>query len=165
MVDLPADLLEAIPPGSAAVVQRWWASLTDDDRLRVAALWDRRHEVHFFTPQADDSGRLDDWTEMPKVRGGRFVPPDDARGLAEWGPGYFEHLLQHPELVPVWEPARRTFYIGCTRHAAARSCLESGEVPPEFACPAGLASCPLFPLRGGRLIRGHRSGESSRTLS
>ena len=151
MIELPDDLLAAIPAASAPIAERWWASLADDERGEVAGLWDRRREVHFFTPQADDSGRLDDWEEVPAVKGGRFIPPDDAWGLAEWGPGYFEHLLQHPELVLLWQPAERTFHIGCTRHAAARSCLESGGVPPGFACPAGSPSCPLLPLRGARL--------------
>jgi hypothetical protein len=151
MLDLPADLLAAIPPSSAQVARRWWATLSESDRSEVAALWDHRLEVHFFERQADDSGRLDDWDDVPPVEGGRFVPRDDAWGLSEWGPGYFEHLLQHPELVLLWEPAERRFHIGCTHHAAARSCLESGGVPPAFACPAGSPSCPLSPLRGASL--------------
>lgn len=80
-----------------------------------------------------------------------FIPHDDAWGLSEWGPGYFEHLLQHPEMVLLWEPAERTFHIGCTRHSAARACLESGRVPREFACPFDSRSCPLEPIRGSFL--------------
>jgi hypothetical protein len=106
--------------------------------------------------------RLDEWEQVPTVKGGRFVPPDDARGLAEWGPGYIEHLLQHPELVLLWEPAQRTFHIGCTRHAAARSCLESGGVPKGFACPVGSASCPLLPLKGARLTAPSTGPDRSR---
>lgn len=151
MDELPADLLAAIPPASGGVAQRWWTSLSEADRRQVAGLWDRRREVHFFAPQTDDAGRIDEWDQVPVVEGGRFIPRDDAWGLDEWGPGYFEHLLQHPELVLLWEPAQRTFHIGCTRHPAARSCLELGLVPAEFACPIDSPSCPLLPLRGARL--------------
>ncbi len=151
MVELPGDLLAAIPPASLDVARRWWATLSEADRLSIAGLWDQRREVHFFAPQPDEAGRLDGWDEVPAVRGGRFLPPDDAWGLAEWGPGYFEHLLQHPELVLLWEPAERTFHIGCTVHALARSCLASGGVPAGFACPADSPTCPLVPLRGARL--------------
>src|SRR5690348_11332015 len=115
MDDLPADLLEAIPANALPVVQAWWASLDDDRRRQVAGLWDSRREVRFFTPQADDSGAVDSWEQVPRVRGGKFIPPDDAWGLGEWGPGYFEHVLQHPELVLFCDPERRTFYISCTR--------------------------------------------------
>jgi hypothetical protein len=154
MIEFPADLLAAIPPGSVAVAQRWWSTLSDDQRRQVAGLWDERLEVRFFTPQRDEAGRLDDWEDVPVVRGGRFIPADDAWGLAEWGPGYFEHLLQHPELMLLWQPAERTFHIGCTRHPAARDCLETGSVPVTFTCPASSRSCPLMPLRGASLSRG-----------
>lgn len=152
MVEFPADLMQAIPRGAVPAARSWWDALPEPERRQVASLWDDRLEVHFFSPQADESGRLDDWAEVPTVEGGRFVPRDDAWGLAEWGPGYFEHLLQHPELVLLWEPERRTFHIGCTAHAAARSCLVAGQVPAEFACPAGTPSCPLLPLKGSRLL-------------
>lgn len=153
MLDFPADLLAAIPAGSEPVARQWWASLSEDDRRQVAGLWDDRREVRFFLPQADDAGRLDAWEQVPRVEGSRFVPRDDAWGLAEWGLGYFEHLLEHPELVLLWEPAERTFHIGCTRHQPARACLESGEVPADFVCPVGFPACPLKPIRGARLTR------------
>ncbi|MFO0952231.1 MAG: hypothetical protein U0835_13990 [Isosphaeraceae bacterium] len=151
MLELPTDLRAAIPEGSVPIAQQWWDSLAETDRRQVVDLWDQRREVHFFSPQADDSGKLDAWDETPAVEGGRFIPKDDAWGLAEWGPGYFEHLLQHPELVLLWEPVQRTFHIGCTRHAAARSCLESGNVPRTFVCPVEHPSCPLLSLRGACL--------------
>jgi hypothetical protein len=167
MREIPADLLSAIPPGSEGVARQWWGALSEDDRRQVAGLWDARREVHFFSPQADEAGRVDEWGQVPRVRGGRFVPPDDAWGLSEWGPGYFEHLLEHPELVLLWEPAGRTFHIGCTRHQAARSCLASGRVPAEFVCPVDSPACPLRPIRGARLTPGRggpgpRAGEPFR---
>jgi hypothetical protein len=153
MIALPPDLLAAIPPRSVTVAERWWNSLSDEERSQVADLWDNRLEVRFFTPQRDESGRLDDWEQVPAVWGGRFFPPDDAWGLAEWGPGYFEHLLQHPELMLLWQPAERTFHIGCTRHHAARACLDSGSVPETFTCPLSSQACPFVSLRGAALKR------------
>ncbi len=152
MIELPADLAAAIPSTSELVVRSWWDSLSDVERLKVADLWDDRLEVHFFQPQADEAGRLDDWEQVPTARGGRFLASDDAWGLAEWGPGYFEYMLEHPESFPIFDPTSRTFHIGCTQHSAARACLESGRVPKDFECPVASASCPLRPLRGIRLI-------------
>jgi hypothetical protein len=153
MPEPPADFLRTLPPDAESVARAWWDSLTDDQRGRIAGAWDDRLEVRFFTPQGEDEGAADGWDRVPRVVGGRFLPPDDAWGLEEWGPGYFEHLLQHPELVIVWEPQMRTFHIGCTRHATARACLESGLIPEGFECPEGAVACPLRPLRGARLIR------------
>lgn len=152
MDDLPPDLLAALPDGSRAVAERWWATLPETDRRQVAGLWDERLEVRFFSPQADADGCVDEWDGVPDATGGQFVPHDDD-GRSEWGPGYFEHLLQHPELVLAYEPAHRTFHIGCTRHAAARACLTAGAVPVGFVCPVGSGSCPLQPLRGSSLTR------------
>jgi hypothetical protein len=156
MLELPPDLKEAIPSCSLSVAESWWNSLSDDDRRLVADLWDKRREVHFFAPKADDSGQLDQWKDLPKVRGGRFIPSDDAWGLDEWGPGYFEHLLEHPELMLLWQPAERSFHIGCTNHIAARACLEQGRVPATFTCPLDSRTCPLVSLRGAILSRGDR---------
>lgn len=152
MTQIPADLLAALTDGAGPVAEGWWATLSEADQSRLAELWDERLEVKFFTPQQDDEGCVDGWEEVPTVRGGRFIPPDDD-GKAEWQPGYFEHLLQHPELVLAYEPQARTFHIGCTRHAAARSCLKNGEVPIGFVCPVGQARCPLEALRGAWLTR------------
>ena len=151
--ELPADLVEAIPPNALGVARDWWASLDDAKRRQVAGLWDERLEVRFFTPQADESGAVDSWDCVPDVTGGKYVPSDDARGQGEWGPGYFEHLLQHPELVLAWEPEQRVFHIGCTRHAAARACIWQGRVPADFRCPVDSETCPLIPLRGATLMK------------
>jgi hypothetical protein len=149
MHPFPPDLLTSLPEGSAQVAEQWWASLSDADRQRIAGLWDERLEVRFFVPQADISGHVDEWDQVLSVQGGRFVSSDDD-GKAEWFPGYFEHLLQHPELVLAYEPPRRVFYI-CTQHTAARACTQAGAVPVGFVCPLGDVSCPLLPLRGASL--------------
>ena len=153
MDELPADLLAVLPDGSEEVARKWWESLSESDRRRTAELWDERFEVRFFAPQADDAGRVDDWDAVPRVTGGRFVPTDDTRGFSEWGPSYFEHLLQHPELVLAYEPVFRTFHMGCTREAVARRCLEVGRVPADFDCPVVREACPLRAIRGAQLSR------------
>ncbi len=152
MIELPVDLLAVIPPTSESVVRRWWDSLPEGERRKVADLWDDRLEVRFFKPQADEAGRLDDWKQVPTARGGRFLASDDAWGLTEWGPGYFEYMLEHPESFPIFDPTSRTFHIGCTQHPEARACLELRKVPQDFECPVASASCPLRPLKGVRLI-------------
>jgi hypothetical protein len=149
MDGLPPDFLAVLPKGTGPVAARWWASLSEADRKRVAGLWDERLEVRFFTPQADAAGEVDEWEEVPAVRGGRFGPRDDRQD--EWGPEFFERLLADPELVLAYEAPHRTFHIGCTRHEAARACLVSGFVPAEFVCPGVSDSCPLMKLRGARL--------------
>lgn len=151
MDQFPPDLLAVLPDGAGPVAGQWWASLSDADRVRVAGLWDERLEVSFFSPQADAAGCVDGWEQVPEVAGGRFVPSDDD-GRGEWSPGYFEHLLQHPELVLGYAAPTRTFHI-CTQHAAARECVEAGRVPSEFVCPVAATTCPLLPLRGARLTK------------
>jgi hypothetical protein len=152
MITLPADLLSALPDGSEPVATAWWATLRDEDRNRIAELWDERVEVRFFTPQEDEQGCQDHWDAVPTVKGGRFMPSDDD-GRGEWQPGYFEHLLQHPELVLAYEPEHRVFHIGCTQHEAARRCLREGQVPREFECPFKREDCYLHSLRGVQLSR------------
>ncbi|MGL6075704.1 MAG: hypothetical protein ACRC8S_16230 [Fimbriiglobus sp.] len=149
MDQVPQDLLAVLPPGAEPVAERWWTSLTEADRQRIAGLWDERLEVRFFAPQPDAECEVDRWEQVPVVRGGRFVPPDDD-GRAEWSPGYFEHLLQHPELLLAYEAPFRVFYI-CTQHPAAKECLKAGRVPVDFVCPLADAGCPLLALRGANL--------------
>ncbi len=158
MTELPDSLRAAVPPASGPAVADWWAGLAEMDRLRVVDLWDARREAVFFERQADEAGRLDDWSGVPSVRGGRFLASDDAWGLAEWGPGYFEYLLANPELYPIHDPTHRTLHIGCTRHPAARACREAGGIPLDFACPVAAPACPLRALQGARLVA--RDGRS-----
>jgi hypothetical protein len=143
--------LAILPSGAGPVVERWWASLSEVDRQRMVGLWDERLEVRFFSPQADSEGHADSWEQVPTVRGGRFVPSDDD-GQAEWSLGYFEHLLQHPELVLGYEAPNRIFYI-CTQHPTAQECRRMGRVPVDFVCSLSEASCPLVALRGALLCQ------------
>ena len=152
MDDLPADLRSALPDGTIAIAEGWWAALPEEDRQKIIGLWDERLEVRFFSPQMDDGGHLDAWEKVPHVKGGQFARPD-SDGREEWMLGYFEHLLQHPELMLAYEPIHRTFHIGCTRHAAARKCIADGRIPLGFVCPVATSECPYEQLRGAHLER------------
>lgn len=148
--DLPIDFVQSLPQGTEAVARQWWNSLGPADRATIAGLWDSRLEVSFFAPQSDDAGSLDAWDQIPAVQGGRFVPSDDD-GRGEWMEGYFEHLLQHPELVIAYDPTQRAFHFGCTAESQARACIAAGKVPGGFRCPAQSATCPFEALRGAIL--------------
>jgi hypothetical protein len=83
-------------------------------------------------------------------------------GFDEWGLSYFEHLMQHPELVLVWDATERSFHTGCTRHALARACWARGEVPGDFVCPFERGGdCLMRPLLGRR-VRWRRVAGSGR---
>ena len=150
MDEFPADLLAALPETSVPTVRQWWKTLDQADRLRIAGLWDRRIEVSFFAPQTDALGKTDDWEDVPAVAGGRFVPHDNS-GSEEWAQGYFEYLLENPELVLAYDPEQRTLFHICTVEVAARQCVRTGSVPSNFVCPVGTATCPMLLLRGAEL--------------
>ena len=152
MTSLPAELLATLPTGTEGVATAWWYQLAEEEQQRIAKLWDDRYEVQFFTPQHDELGTMDSWEKVPHVKGGRFMPSDED-GRDEWQPGYFEHLLQHPELVLAYEPQLRVFHIGCTQHPQAQRCLQQGYVPSNFTCPFEDKQCPMLPLRGATLRR------------
>ena len=50
MMDLPADLLAALPSGSGTAVAAWWSALGAAAQPQVAMLWDERVEILFFEP-------------------------------------------------------------------------------------------------------------------
>jgi hypothetical protein len=126
--------VSAPPPDLPANVTAtaWWESLSAADQAELASLCDPRHD-DFFGPDAD----------APSVRGGRFVPHDDAWGLEDWGPAWFDHLLMNPELVEMWEPPQYRLGGICTRHPAARAVLAAGRISSDFACPFAASDCPM----------------------
>ena len=116
-----------------------WDGLSTADQGELTALCDTRQDDCFFGVSATDD-------DPPTVRGGRFIPHDDAWGLEDWGPDWFDHLMEHPELVTMWEVASlRTFHL-CTRHPTARATLAAGHIPADFACPFASADCPMRKL-------------------
>lgn len=149
MIEVPSQLRRVYADVDRAAIEAWWGGLDDEARADVARLCDERADACFFGVVADERDHI-----VPKVRGGRFVADDDAWGFDEWGPSYFEHLIEHPELVLVWDPPERTFHTGCTRHPLAQGCWSSGAVPRDFACPfANGSTCLMRPLAGRRIRR------------
>jgi hypothetical protein len=147
VIEVPSQLRKVYADVDRAAIDAWWGGLDDEARADVARLCDERADACFFGVVADERDHI-----VPKVRGGRFVADDDAWGFDEWGPSYFEHLIEHPELVLVWDPPERTFHTGCTRHPLAQACWSSGAVPPDFACPlANGSTCLMRPLAGRRI--------------
>ena len=142
----PDNLTRVFGDVDRSEINTWWLSLSDDARDEVARLCDERLDRCFFGIVADDRDHI-----VPKVNGGKFVPGDDAWGYDEWGPSYFEHLLEHPELVLIFDPTQRTFHTGCIRHADARACWQDGAVPQGFECPFTSAACLMTPLKGRRI--------------
>ncbi len=139
MVGLPRRLIAGLLPADVSAAVAWWSGLSETARCEVVALWDEREDHCFFGPAPDRDGAV-----PPVVIGGRFVPrdDDDAAGWAEWYTEYVEYLLNHEELV-YEPPVFRVFYIGCTRHEAARAVLAAGRIPADFRCPLERADCPL----------------------
>jgi hypothetical protein len=129
---LPLDLTSPLPAAGRDVASAWWAGLSSANQEEVAALYDPRQDC-FFGPT--DTG-------APRVVGGRFVPHDDAWGFADWGPGWFDHLMEHPEVMLADVVVMRTFHI-CTRHPAARAVAAAGCLPADFVCPLESTGCPM----------------------
>jgi hypothetical protein len=149
MAELPSHLTQVFAEADKGAIDTWWSGLTEEARAEVARLCDERAETCFFGIVAGQRDHV-----VPKVRGGRFVPDDDAWGCDEWGPSYFDHLIAHPELVLIWDPTERTFHTGCLRHASARKCWADGAIREDFVCPfARDAACLMRPLRGRQIHR------------
>lgn len=144
MVELPSGLATVVPEDARPAVERWWASLAEAERQETAGLWDERREVHFFAPQANDAGRVDDWEQVPTVVGGRFVPHDDSVRMAEWLEDWQEYVSGHEEVVlmPRVVVVFRTVHI-CQGEPAAREVAASGLLPTTFHCPIAAEVCPM----------------------
>ncbi len=127
MTELPTTLRESIPAELSSDAIRWWHELSEIDRAELTRLCDARKEAFLFET-------FDPNNEQQKITGGRFLPHDDANGIEEWGDEYFDTLLSKPELMIVYDPPRRTFFIGCHRHASARNCFRHGKIIGAFNC-------------------------------
>jgi hypothetical protein len=146
---LPADLSAALTPAADASAVAWWDGLSADEKGQLAFLCDPQRDQRFFDPDPEGG-------EPPTVRGGRFIPHDDAWGLEEWGPDWFDYLMEHPEWIELMQP--RQFEQGgvCTLHPTARAALAAGHIPADFNCPFPSTDCPMRKLLAaadGRSVR------------
>ena len=145
---LPKNLADSIPEQLADDALRWWQSLEHAERDELNRLCDARREIFLFETLPD--------ANAPNVEGGKFIPHDDASGFDEWGADYFQHLLDHPELVIVFDPDQRTFHIGCSRHVNARKCFVNGTIAGSFQCPFKTDDCLQHKIRRNRASVGLR---------
>ena len=139
---LPQNLADSIPDQFSDDAIRWWQSLTETERKELTQLCDARREIFLFETFSDP--------DSPKVTGGKFIPHDDAVGFDEWGEDYFQHLLDHPELMIVYDAELRTFHVGCSRHVEARRCFTNGTISTSFNCPFRTHDCLQHKIRQNR---------------
>ena len=149
MSTLPPDLSAALPATEDATATSWWDGLSVDQQCELTRLCDPLQDACFFGMDLEGG-------EPPLVRGGRFIPHDDAWGLDEWGPDWFDYLMEHPEWIELMQP--RQFEQGgvCTLHTTARAALAAGHIPADFNCPFPSTDCPmrnLLAAADGRSVR------------
>ena len=143
MDSLPITLVDSLPAELVGDAKTWWESLDESDRNELQRLCDSRKNLFLF-------GTFSDADTKPELTGGKFIPGANEFGVADWGEDYFQHLLDHPELMIVHDPVQRTFHIGCSRHIDARRCFVDGSVTESFTCPFGADRCLMHRLLADR---------------
>ena len=144
---VPKQLLRGLAQVDHAEIEEWWKSLPGSTQEQVATLCDRRHDSCLFGVLGGG--------EAPEVDRGHFLPDaDDASEVGSWNEDQFEYLMNHPELVVVWDPNARKVHIGCVAHAKARECWAMGRIPEKFQCPFDRTDCLMNPMKG-RSVRLH----------
>lgn len=138
----PSNLTDSIPDALLDDAKQWWTALSESDRDELTLLCDSRRELFLFETFSGD--------DAPKVTGGKFIPHDNAFGIDDWGEDYFQHLLDHPELMIVYDTELRTFHIGCSRHIDARRCFVAGRMSNTFQCPFDSSVCLMHKIRNNR---------------
>ena len=137
---LPDAFLRKCTVDERVEVESWWQNLDDDSQSDVCVLLDRRNDSRAFVYADDDSGRRD-WHVLPV--GDEDLPFDDPRQyVRECEYEYFQHLLDHPELVIAPPVVIRTFHI-CVAHPEARRVAADGELTCDFQCPVNDVNCPI----------------------
>lgn len=138
---LPDTFLEKCTEQERADVESWWRSLNDSSRSDVGVLLDRRNDSRAYIYADDESGNRA-WHVLPI--GDDVLPFDDPREYErEWQLDYFQHLLDHPELVISQDAVVSTFHI-CVAHPEARRVATDGRLTCEFQCPVNDDDdCPI----------------------
>ena len=144
MNPIPTTLSESLPSELMADAESWWQALADADLNELTRLCDARKSLFLFETFSGADYK-------PEITGGKFIPGANEFGVNDWGEDYFQHLLDHPELMIVHDPTHRTFHIGCSRHIDARRCFIDGAVSKSFNCPFGAQQCLMHKLLGDRL--------------
>ena len=143
MESLPTTLADSLPSELIGDAESWWETLEAADRDELQRLCDSRKNLFLFETFSDAD-------DKPEITGGKFIPGANEFGVADWGEDYFQHLLDHPELMIVHDPTHRTFHIGCSRHIDARRCFVDGRIAKSFTCPFGADQCLMHRVLGDR---------------
>jgi hypothetical protein len=137
---LPGTFLEKCTAEERTDVESWWQSLNDDSRSDVGVLLDRRNDSRAYIYADDESGNRN-WHVLPI--GDEDLPFDDPQEYErEWQLEYFQHLLDHPELIISPDAVVRTFHI-CVAHPEARRVADVGKLTCAFQCPVDNDDCPI----------------------
>lgn len=142
---LPPRVLARLSPEGVRLARAWWASLGEVERDELTAARSPPGARRPAAPgrRAGRRRRLDLVVEA--------LPESEAGDEPEFPLDYYEFLVNHE--VGLDNGPR--FHI-CTRHEAGRRAAREGRIPPAFACPLGLPSCPL------RRASEHFGGEAIR---
>ncbi|QDT65731.1 hypothetical protein [Calycomorphotria hydatis] len=155
---LPQNMADSIPEHLTMDAVDWWESLETSERDELNQLCDARREIFLFETLDEANHR--------KIAGGKFIPHDDAFGINEWGEDYFQHLLDHPELILAYDAEQRTFHVGCSRHIEARRCFAEGMISKSFQCPFSSGNCRISKILSGRHeVRLQRMDVSQKALN
>jgi hypothetical protein len=129
MKPLPTQLADGISISDGHIVNKWWSLLAKDDQAEISSLYDPRQDSCKVRAKqitilvdsellCDDEADMDDWAD------------------------FFDYMLGHPEIFPLFEARFRSFHIGClsSSHAGHRV-VET--VPAGFLCPFNSPVCPF----------------------
>ena len=139
--DLPAEFLEKYTDDERAEVESWWGGLRDDSRNSVCVLLDRRQDARAFVFAAAEDGSVAEWRTLP-LADEPWPADDDEDETKQQQLEFFQHLLDHEEMIIPTEATIRTFRI-CVDHPAARKVRSDGSVDCDFRCPIAAADCPI----------------------
>ena len=97
MESLPSTLVDSLPSELVGDAKLWWETLNESDRNELRQLCDSRKNLFLFETFCEAETK-------PEIIGGKFIPGANAFGVEDWGEDYFQHLLDHPELMIVHDP-------------------------------------------------------------
>jgi|GEM_PF-2100893 len=149
MRPVPPHLLQGFADIERADIEAWWRSLTNETRAQITQLCDERHEACLFGILGTE--------DAPEIETGHFLPgaedpQQSLQGEGAWNQDQFDYLMNHPELVVVWDPETRSLHIGCVAHFKARQCWQNMAVPADFSCPFHRGdTCLMVPFRGRKI--------------
>jgi len=120
---LPLLLREVLDESGLADVETWWADLDTSAQIDILDLW---------SDCASYGGRVRLQVEIHPVETGNEYADQF------WNADFYEFLVNHEAYLE----REKKVHI-CTRHAAARTAVQSGAILPDFSCPLENRDCPM----------------------